>query len=38
MISVIGQATCQLREARHPMFAVLSLLNKEVPLGRPVMR
>jgi len=31
MMSVIGQATCQLRETKHATFATLNLLNKEAP-------
>ena len=30
-MSVIGQATCQLRETKHATLAALTLLNKEAP-------
>jgi hypothetical protein len=38
MMSVIGQATCQLRETKHAAFAALNLLNKEVPSSFYTMR
>jgi hypothetical protein len=38
MMSVIGQATCQLRETKQLMCAALNLLNKEAPFPVYAMR